>query len=94
MRPDHLRLVAASICEVCDEGRLCERGKAAILEISRIFHTPANDTRIKTGCLGAVGTHFRNGQRGCTVVPAMYVVCHQETKSVLSHLVKAMKKTL
>ena len=48
---------------------------------------------LKNGCLGAVGTHFKNGQWGCTVVP-MYVVCHQETKSDLSHLVKSTKKAL
>ena len=69
-------------------------GKPGFLKLVGDFTHQQMKHCLKKGCLGAVGTHFKNGQWGCTVVPAMYVVCHQETKIVLSHLVKSTKKVL
>ena len=76
------------------KGTSVYQGKQRFLKLVGDFTHQQTKHGLKKGCLGACGAHYRNGQWGCTVVPAMYVVCHQETKVVLSKLVKSMKKCL
>ena len=61
-----MRLVAASICEVRDQGSFCEPRKATISEICWRLHTPTNEARLEQRLLGrrwhalqewAVGLH-------------------------------------
>ena len=89
-----MRLVAEAFAKFVTKGVSANQGKPRFLKLVGDFTHQQTKHGSKKGCLGAVGTHFKNGQWGCTVVPAMYVVCHQETKIVLSHLVKSTKKAL
>ena len=70
------------------KGVSANQGKPRFLKLVSDFTHQQTKHGLKKGCLRAVGTHFKNGHWGCTVVPAMHVVCHQETTSVLSHLVR------
>ena len=94
MRPDHMGLVAASICEFVTKGVCVNQGQPRFL---RFVGDPTHlqtTHGVTNGCLSVVGTHFKNWQWGCAIVPAMCVVCHPEITSVLTHLVRAMKKAL
>ena len=49
---------------------------------------------LKKGVIGAVACHYSKGQWTSTIIPAMYVICHEETERALSAAVDYLRECL